>query len=199
MPWRQDVAAILVTWFGGQFAAEALAAVLFGDAEPAGRLPTSWVMTDEGSPLSTTPVDGKLHYTEGLNIGYRALAASGKSIDFPIGAGLGYGEWSLNSAELSPDQTSLTVQIENSGQTSSRGLAMVFASKADSKHVRPNEWLIGFARTDATIGKTELNIEVNTEYLKTYESGSWQLEPGDYELRVCLNFGDPGVSVTLKV
>jgi beta-glucosidase len=199
MPWREDVAAILVTWFGGQFAAEALAAVLFGDAEPAGRLPTSWVMSNEGTPLSTTPVDGKLEYTEGLNIGYRALAAGGQSIDFPIGAGLGYGEWSLNSAELSPDQTSLKVELENSNQTSSRGLAMIFASKANSTHVRPNEWLIGFARTEAIVGKTELSVEVNTEYLETFESGSWQLEPGDYELRVCLNFGDPGLSVNLKI
>jgi hypothetical protein len=49
------------------------------------------------------------------------------------------------------------------------------------------------------LGKTELNIEVNTEYLETFERGSWQLEPGDYELRVCLNFGNPGLLVTLKV
>ena len=199
MPWRKDVAAILITWFGGQFAAEALAAVLFGDAEPAGRLPTSWVMSNEGTPLSTSPVNGKLEYSEGLNIGYRALAAASKSIDFPIGAGLGYGAWSLNSAKLSTDQTSLKVELENTGHTPSRGLAMIFASKSDSLHVRPHEWLIGFARTEAMLGKTELNIEVNTEYLETFERGSWQLEPGDYELRVCLNFGNPGLLVTLKV
>jgi beta-glucosidase len=199
MPWRDDVAAILVTWFGGQFAAEALAAVLFGDAEPAGRLPTSWVMSNEGAPLSTTPVDGKLFYSEGLNIGYRALAATGKSIDFPIGAGLGYGSWSLKSAGLSQDQSLVKVELENTGQTPSRGLAMVFASKPDTRVVRPKEWLIGFARTQATVGQTQLDIQVRREYLESFEGGSWQLEPGEYQLRVCLNFNDPGLSVNLKI
>jgi beta-glucosidase len=156
-------------------------------------------MSNEGTPLSTTPVDGKLDYSEGLNIGYRALAATGKSIDFPIGAGLGFGTWSLRSARLSQDQTLVKVELENKGQNPSRGLAMVFASKPDSQVVRPKEWLIGFARTQPTVGETELDIKVRREYLESFEGGFWQLEPGDYQLRVCLNFSDPGISVNLKV
>jgi beta-glucosidase len=199
MPWRQDVAAILVTWFGGQFAAEALAAVLFGDAEPAGRLPTSWVMSDEGSPLSTTPIAGKLHYTEGLNIGYRALAVSGKEVDFPIGAGIGYGKWSINSAEMSSDQTRVVATLNNSSEISSKGLAMVFASKSDSKFVRPKEWLVGFARTESVVGETEILVDIDTDYLKVFEGGEWVLEPGDYQLRVTLNFAESGKLLTLSV
>ncbi|MEK9578553.1 MAG: glycoside hydrolase family 3 C-terminal domain-containing protein, partial [Aquiluna sp.] len=199
MPWRDDVAAILVTWFGGQYAAEALAAVLFGHAEPAGRLPTSWVMSNEGSPLSTTPVDGKLHYTEGLNIGYRALAASGKEIDFPIGSGLGYGNWSVSSAELSADQAHVAATLANAGELASKGLVMVFASRADSKFVRPQQWLIGFTRTESVIGRTEASVEINTDYFKVFEGGEWILEPGDYQLRVCLNFADPGKVLTISV
>ncbi|MEL0261691.1 MAG: glycoside hydrolase family 3 C-terminal domain-containing protein, partial [Aquiluna sp.] len=199
MPWRQDVAAILVTWFGGQFAAEALAAVLFGDAEPAGRLPTSWVMSDEGSPLSTTPIAGKLHYTEGLNIGYRALALSGKEVDFPIGAGIGYGKWSISSAEMSSDQTRVVATLNNSSEISSKGLAMVFASKSDSKFVRPKEWLVGFARTESVVGETEVLVDMDTDYLKVFEGGEWVLEPGDYQLRVTLNFAESGKLLTLSV
>ena len=199
MPWRDDVAAILVTWFGGQYAAEALAAILFGDAEPAGRLPTSWVMSDEGIPLSTTPVEGKLHYTEGLNIGYRALAASGKEVDFPIGAGLGFGDWSVISAQMSSDQTRIVATLTNAGEISSKGLVMVFASKSESKFIRPRQWLVGFARTESVIGKTEISIEIDTDYLKAYKGGEWILEPGDYQLKVCLNYADAGQALTLSV
>jgi len=199
MPWRDDVAAILVTWFGGQYAAEALAAVLFGDAEPAGRLPTSWVMSDEGSPLSTTPIAGKLHYTEGLNIGYRALALSGKKVDFPIGAGIGYGKWSISSAEMSSDQTRVVATLNNSSEISSKGLAMVFASKSESKFVRPKEWLVGFARTESVVGETEVLVDMDTDYLKVFEGGEWVLEPGDYQLRVTLNFAESGKLLTLRV
>ena len=63
---------MLLTWFGGQEYGNALADVLLGDAEPGGRLPTTWPATEEGLP-STQPADGVLTYTEGLFIGYRGL------------------------------------------------------------------------------------------------------------------------------
>ncbi len=196
MPWRDEVAAILVTWFGGQFAAEALATVLFGEAEPAGRLPTSWVMSDEAAPLSTTPKNGTLTYSEGLDIGYRALADAAKQIDFPIGAGLGYGNWKVASAEVA-DGKRVSVVMENSAEVASSGLAMVFASKPETAVARPAEWLIGFARTKPAVGKTEVEIEINPDYLAVFENGGWAVESGEYLLRVCTNYADLGVGLTI--
>ena len=120
MPWRDDVAAILVCWFGGQELGPALSNVLMGHAEPSGRLPTTWNMSDEAEPLSTTPVSGKLHYSEGLNIGYRSAS---RSVTFPFGAGLGYGNWSLLNASSTVEQGAVKVRVEllNSGQRPSKG------------------------------------------------------------------------------
>ena len=73
LPWADDVAAILLTWFPGQEAGHALADVLFGAAEPGGRMPTTWPVRMADCPvLNTTPTDGALAYTEGVFIGYRA-------------------------------------------------------------------------------------------------------------------------------
>jgi beta-glucosidase len=69
MPWADEVAAVLLTWFGGQEFGNALADVLLGDAEPGGRLPTTWPAAEEGLP-SAQPADGVLPYTEGLFVGY---------------------------------------------------------------------------------------------------------------------------------
>ncbi|MBK0296468.1 glycoside hydrolase family 3 C-terminal domain-containing protein, partial [Bacillus sp. S34] len=61
MPWRNDVAAVLLTWFGGQEYGNAVADVLTGATEPGGRLPTTWPATMADVPvLDVTPVDGKV-------------------------------------------------------------------------------------------------------------------------------------------
>ncbi|MEU8386402.1 glycoside hydrolase family 3 C-terminal domain-containing protein, partial [Streptosporangium sp. NPDC048865] len=69
LPWREEVPAVLLSWFPGQEAGHGLADVLFGRAEPGGRLPTTWA---DRALVSTVPEDGTLTYAEGLDIGYRA-------------------------------------------------------------------------------------------------------------------------------
>ena len=91
MPWRDEVAAVLVGYFGGQEFGDAVADVLLGVVEPGGRLPTTWGATDEDVPvLSTTPVDGVLAYTEGIHIGYRAWLKHDAAPAYWFGHGLGY-------------------------------------------------------------------------------------------------------------
>lgn len=197
MPWRHEVSAILVSWFGGQRMSEAIARVLSGHSEPAGRLPTSWVQTDEGSPLSTEPVAGKLHYTEGLNIGYRALS---KPIDYPLGFGLGFGDWALLGATVTAAHRGfrVTADLENSSTRASSGLCLVFASKPDSTVSRPNKWLVGWGRTKAISGKDSVEISIDAKKFQHY-SGSWQLEHGSYELEVVLDAAQPGVKLTIEL
>jgi beta-glucosidase len=93
LPWVQDVAAVLLTWFGGQEFGHALADVLLGDAEPGGRLPATWPAGEQGL-LSPQPADGVLRYSEGLFLGYRAYDRDGTTPLFPFGHGTGYTTWS---------------------------------------------------------------------------------------------------------
>lgn len=77
LPWREDVAAVLLSWFPGQEGGAALADVLLGAEEPGGRLPTTWGALADAPVTEVTPVDGEVPYTEGLFIGYRAWEKSG--------------------------------------------------------------------------------------------------------------------------
>ncbi|MET1072930.1 MAG: glycoside hydrolase family 3 C-terminal domain-containing protein, partial [Umezawaea sp.] len=114
MPWLDDVAAVLLTWFPGQEAGAALADVLFGDAEPAGRLPTTWpVHKDDAPVLDVDPVDGVLAYREGLFIGYRAWQGRDVRPAFWFGHGLGYTTWSYESVEIT--DSTVTVRLCNTG------------------------------------------------------------------------------------
>jgi beta-glucosidase len=99
MPWRDEVAALLLTWFPGQEAGNALADILTGRVEPGGRMPTTWPSETEDVPiLDTRPVGGILRYEEGLDIGYRAWLVNQVEPAFPFGHGLGYTSWSYLDA-----------------------------------------------------------------------------------------------------
>ncbi len=103
MPWRSQVQAVLLTWFGGQEYGRALADVLTGTVEPGGRLPTSWPGEQADVPvIDVTPADGVLRYDEGVHVGYRAWLRAGVEPAYPFGYGLGYTSFGYESMAVSP-------------------------------------------------------------------------------------------------
>jgi beta-glucosidase len=111
MPWADDVAAILLTWFPGQEGGNALADVLLGVEEPGGRLPTTWP-ADEDVP-STTPVDGVLAYeADEEETRIRPL--------FRFGHGLGYTTWAIEK------HGAAGVMVRNTGARAGREVVQVY-------------------------------------------------------------------------
>jgi beta-glucosidase len=189
LPWADDVAAVLLAWFPGQEFGNALADALLGLAEPGGRLPTTWPMTEEGLP-STQPVDGVLTYDEGLFIGYRAYDRDGREPRYRFGHGLGYTTWEY--AELSvPEQAtpgaevSVTVRVRNTGSRRGREVVQVYASRPDGAVERPVRRLAGFAAVDAAPGEdVSVTVRVPARAFEHWdaEAGRWALEPGAFGL-----------------
>ena len=101
MPWLDDVAAVLQAWYPGQEAGNAIADVVFGDAEPGGRLPQTfpvrWADNPTGGrdPEVYPGRDGKVRYAEGLFVGYRHYDRAGIAPLFPFGHGLSYTRFEL--------------------------------------------------------------------------------------------------------
>jgi beta-glucosidase len=137
LPWADNVPAILLTWFGGQELGHALADVLLGDAEPGGRLPTTWPRTERGLP-STRPVDGVLEYAEGRRIGYRD---PGRDARFAFGHGLGYTTWEYEDLTAAID--TVTVTVRNVGERPGKEVVEVYG----------RERLVGFAVARAAPGE----------------------------------------------
>jgi beta-glucosidase len=82
MPWLGSVRSVIANWYAGQEQGNAVAAMVFGDAEPGGRLPETFPATDRQGPAKTSvefPGDGvHVFYDEGLAIGYRWYQHSGE-------------------------------------------------------------------------------------------------------------------------
>ncbi|KUJ66375.1 beta-glucosidase [Streptomyces albus subsp. albus] len=139
MPWRERVAAVLLSWFPGQEAGAALAEVLLGSAEPGGRLPTTWPARLADAPVRTVaPRDGRLRYEEGVFIGYPAWEKAGTTPAYWFGHGLGYTEWAYESGVFEPAEAegtewlgTVTVRVRNTGARPGREVVQVYLAVPD--------------------------------------------------------------------
>jgi beta-glucosidase len=184
LPWRDDVGALLLTWFGGQELGSALAAVLLGELEPGGRLPTTWPAAVTDVPvLSTTPTDGALAYTEGVHVGYRAWLRADATPAFPFGHGLGYTTWDYLQLTTVDGPGEFTVLVRNSGPRAGKEVVQLYASRESSAVDRPVRWLIGFAVVTAAAGaEATATVTVAPRAWQHWseQDGGWRTEPGGF-------------------
>jgi beta-glucosidase len=199
MPWRDQVAAVLLTWFGGQEYGRALADVLTGAAEPGGRLPTTWPAAQADVPvIDVTPRDGVLRYDEGIHIGYRAWLKVGTAPAYPFGYGLGYTTWAYGDAAARPTEAGveIDVTVTNTGPRAGREVIQVYANRPDSAVDRPVRWLVGFANVEAGTGESAaVTIPVPTRAFEHWDetAAGWTLEPGPFGLTVSRHAAETGL------
>lgn len=206
LPWRSRVAAILLTWFGGQEFGHAVAELLTGRAEPGGRLPTTWPERLADAPVvNVVPTEGTLRYDEGQAIGYRAWALGTSEPAFPFGHGLGYTSWRLDGVVGETDEregeTVIAVTVSNTGARRGRQVIQVYLSRSASAVSRPPLWLGGFAAIELDPGVRALvRIRVPRRQLAHWSSQqrSWQIEPGEFTAHVGFSATDIRQSITLS-
>ncbi|AHH17724.1 beta-glucosidase [Nocardia nova SH22a] len=185
MPWRDDVAAVLLTWFPGQEFGAALADVLTGAAEPGGRLPTTWPKELADVPVRETipDADGRLSYDEGIHIGYRAWLRAGVQPAYPFGHGLGYTVWELS--ELLVDGRDIEVTVANIGERDGKQIIQVYLSRDDSEIERPVRWLAAFAAVTAAAGdQRRVRITVPQRAFEHRTEAGWATESGPFTVHV---------------
>ncbi|MDQ0801462.1 glycoside hydrolase family 3 C-terminal domain-containing protein [Arthrobacter sp. SLBN-112] len=203
MPWRHEVAATLIGYFGGQEFGNALADILTGTTEPGGRLPTTWAATQGSIPvLNTTPdADGKLHYSEGIHIGYRAWLKTGATPAYDFGYGLGYTTWSLDGVQgpanpvAAGDTVPLQISLRNTGGRAGKQVIQIYAEKKDSTVDRPIRWLVASTPVWADPGESvSVVLNLPTRNLAYWNNG-WNYEPGNYQLKAGFSVTDlPGAT-----
>lgn len=206
MPWRDDVAAIVLGYFGGQEFGAAVADVLLGLAEPGGRLTTTWPKTLADVPvLNVTPTDGVLDYSEGIHIGYRAWLAADIAPAYPFGWGLGYTTWSSEAPKvrgsLGGADLAVSMRITNTGNRRGKHVAQVYVERSDSAIDRPVRWLAGFRSNTAEPGESiDVTIPLTRLAFRHWTGGRdglWDIEPGEFQIRVGSSIDDLHAPVTI--
>ena len=206
MPWINDVAAVLEAWYPGEEDGAAVAAVLLGDVNPSGKLPLSFPrsvdQTLAASPEQYPGVDGTVHYSEGLEVGYRAYAARNATPLFPFGFGLSYTKFSFAGIKVTqqPGSANATVSftVTNTGQRDGADVAQLYLDfpQIDEGNEPPIQ-LKGFRKVELKAGESkpvELKLDARAFSYWSEKSHAWQVAPGEFKITV----GDSSASTPLK-
>lgn len=208
MPWLSSVKAVLEAWYPGQQDGAAIASVLFGDTDPSGHLPetfpTSLSAIPTASPTQFPGVNGKVLYSEGIDVGYRWYEAQHVTPLFPFGYGLSYTSFRFSHLTVTPQSLLNTTSGPDAPAGQAAPLARVSARITNTGKVRgsdvvqlyvgdppaagePPRQLEGFRRVTLLPGQSRtVNFEITGHELSWFspKANGWTLPNGRFSLYV---------------
>ncbi len=196
--WEAAVPALVEAWFGGQEQGNAVARVLFGDVNPGGKLPITFPRDESATPIATAEqypgVEGKVHYTEGVNVGYRGYDSLGLAPQYPFGHGLSYTSFDYADLQVSPTSAAVTEPIQvgfvvaNTGERAGTEVAQVYINSAAAPG---SKRLVGWARVALAAGERRpvrvvLDPRSAEHPCSTWNANThaWEIAAGDYYVYV---------------
>jgi beta-glucosidase len=193
--WIAQVPAIVDMWYGGQEGGHAIADVLFGEANPSGKLPVTFVKEWKDSPAyGNYPGENlQVNYAEGIYVGYRYFDKKKVEPLFPFGYGLSYTKFDYSDLKISPDETSpgkpveVSLHVRNSGSRSGAEVVELYVHDGHASVDRPIQELKGFQRVSLEPGETkEVHFTLDSAATAFYSTAKkeWVTEPGQFDVLV---------------
>jgi beta-glucosidase len=195
MPWLNNVKGVLESYLAGEAAGSAQADILFGKANPSGKLAETFpVKLPDTPPFFNFP--GHLNdadYSEGVFVGYRYYATKEMEVLFPFGHGLSYttfaySDMTVSAEELSgDDELMVEFTVKNTGERAGKETAQLYISPKTGGISRPVMELKGFEKTEFQPGEEKrLRFTLTPRAFAYYDEGAkgWVVENGEYEVRV---------------
>ena len=201
MPWLDGVDTLVQTWYPGQEAGGALAAVLFGDRAPGGRLPVTFGAAAGEYPANTRRqypgIKGqegypKTEYDEGIFVGYRHFDRADIEPLFPFGHGHSYTEFAYHDLAVetgSGDVPSVTlrVTVENVGDRDGREVVQAYVGTDAGRLPRPPRELAGFVPIALDAGATQtVEIPLSERAFAVYDTAieDWVVDADSFVVAV---------------
>lgn len=193
-PWAGDVAAILEMYLGGQAVGTAEDHLLYGIANPSGHLAETFPMKLEDNPSYLNfPGDSyKVHYQEGVFVGYRYYDTKKMPVRWAFGHGLSYTTFEVKNLRVDKsgmtdgDVLTASVDVTNTGSRQGKEVVQLYVSDRTGTTGRPEKELKGFAKVDLAPGETKtVTFAIDRRALSYFEErlGDWYAASGTYELQ----------------
>ncbi|MET9291091.1 glycoside hydrolase family 3 C-terminal domain-containing protein [Streptomyces sp. NPDC003077] len=211
MPWLADTAAVLDMWYPGQAGAEATTALLYGDANPGGKLTQSFPAREDqhavaGDPKRYPGVDNQQDYSEGIYVGYRWYDQQGERPLFPFGHGLSYTTFGYGdvSAERAADG-GLTVRatVTNTGKRAGHEVVQVYlGASPDVSAPQAKKKLAGYTKVKLAPGESKrVTVTVDARQLQYWDTAShaWRTGTGERTVQVGSSSADLRGTATVRV
>lgn len=199
--WIDGAAAVLEAWMMGQAGGAAIADILFGRANPCGKLAETFPLQLADTPayLNWPGGAGKVYYGEGIFIGYRYYDARNVPVLFPFGYGLSYTSFAYGNPKVSAatfkdtDGLTVSVDVTNTGKLAGKEIVQVYVHDQKSGLVRPQKELKGFAKVELQPGETKtvsvkLDFRAFAYYHPSYQQ--WITEDGEFDILIGASSAD---------
>ncbi len=203
MPWLPRVRAVLEAWYPGEQDGAAVAALLYGDVDPSGRLPVTFPASDIQTGVNTAtqwPGIGLTStYSEGLDVGYRYNHSTGVQPLFPFGYGLSYTRFSMSRLTLSrsADGFALRVRVADTGARSGVAVPQAYLTYPTAAGEPPAQ-LVAFRPVNLAPHQARtVTLDVPVSSFRVYLGTGWTTVPGTYTLAVGPSSSELPLTVSL--
>ena len=199
MPWLDHVAGVLEMWLPGDAYGSAAAKLLFGDAEPGGRLPVTFPKDETQGPAikeseypGTLYPDGSVdtaHFDEGIFVGYRYWDQYNQTPLFPFGYGLSYTTFSMKGlgAKANADgSATVDVQVRNTGKKAGGEIVQVYLGFPKAVGEPPRQ-LKGMEKVLLKPGEERtVHVKIDADAFQYWNEARnvWTTAPGPYQVMV---------------
>jgi beta-glucosidase len=195
MPWLSQVSAVVDAWYPGESNGTALASVLYGNTDPSGHLPVTFPENLSQVPAHTPAqfpgVDGKVHYSEGIDVGYRWYDSQNITPMFPFGYGLSYTTFAYSHLHVvagtgSTPSVTVTARVTNTGEVAGSDVAQLYLGDPAAAGEPPRQ-LKGFQKVTLNPGKSAtVTFTLDGHDLSYWKSSAnnWVVPNGQFHVYV---------------
>jgi beta-glucosidase len=207
MPWLDQVGAVLDAWYPGQSNGTSLAHLLFGQVDPSGHLPVTFpaslLQVPASSPSQFPGTNGQVHYSEGVDVGYRWYDANGIQPLFPFGFGLSYTRFAFSNLQVAPasvdgvHDVQVAATITNIGSQAGADVAQLYLGDPATTGEPPRQ-LVGFQRASLAPGQStrlQFTITPRDTWWWDEDAGGWSQATGLYTVYL----GDSSALINLPL
>ena len=211
MPWIDKVSGLLEAYLAGEAAGEAETEILFGNANPSGKLPETFPVK-----LSDTPcyqyfpgTFNTVEHREGIYVGYRYYETAKKEVLFPFGHGLSYTTFKYSNMKLSKssvtpdtDEIIVTLEVKNTGNVDGEEIVQIYVSPTEKTIFRSDIELKGFAKVALKAGESKLvTVHLDKRAFAYYniDEKDFVCDDGKYIIKAAASVADIRLEADVKL
>ncbi|WP_299107884.1 glycoside hydrolase family 3 C-terminal domain-containing protein [uncultured Bradyrhizobium sp.] len=203
MPWIDQVGAVLEAWYPGTAGGKAIANLLFGKANPSGRLPVTFARSIDQLPDPAQPHSGDVVYKEGATVGYKWFDAKGIAPLFPFGHGLSYTRFVSEGLQATTPGGVLTAtfSVRNTGARAGASVPQLYVAPVAGGWEAPKR-LAAFTKVALAPGaRKAVTLTVDPRLLATWDEAHhrWHIAGGTYKVMLADSARDIRQTVTVTL
>lgn len=209
LPWADRVKGIVEAYLCGEGVAEALADILYGKANPCGKLAETFPLKLEDNPsyLNFPGTGGKVNYAEGVFVGYRYYDTKKMAVRYPFGYGLSYTSFEISNLRLSKtsvkesETVEVRVDVKNTGSMAGKEVVQLYVKDTTGAAIRPEKELKGFEAVSLNPDETKTVVmELDKRSFAWYNETikNWYAATGDYVIMVGNSSRDIAAEATVQ-